>query len=176
MEKFSELKRRLEMTNDHRLMLESVPMVLMPRWFFGAIMRCLEETAGKETAQKVYYDAAFEGAYKWGQAQVEKGLKGREIMEQYLGSLSIRGWGGFEIIEMDIDQGRGIFRLHNSATAQELGQGTADVCYQMPGAMVGAFQLILDKAGIDLKVEGREVKCLAQGDSYCEYVVAPVGK
>lgn len=173
MEEFDGLKKSLILTDDHRLMLEAVPMVLMPRWFFGAIMRCLEEAAGKEIAQKVYYDAAFEGAYKWGQAQAAKGLKGREIMEQYLGSLSLRGWGGFEIIEMDLDEGRGLFRLHNSATAKELGRGEGCVCYQMPGAMAGALQMILDQAGIDLRVKGAEVKCLAQGDSYCEYVVAP---
>ena len=140
MEEFDGLIKSLELTDDHRLMLESVPMVLMPRWFFGAIMRCLEEAAGKEVARKVYYAAAYEGAYKWGQAQVEKGLRGRKIMEQYLGSLSIRGWGGFEIINLDLDQGRGVFRLYNSATAQELGRGEGEVCHQMPGAMAGAVR------------------------------------
>ena len=174
MESFEMLKNRLRLTDDHRLMLDSVHMVLMPRWFFGAIMRCIEETAGHEVARKVYYDAAYEGAYKWGEAQAERGLVDRQIMEQYLGSLSIRGWGGFEIVGMDVDRGEGTFRLQNSATAEELGPSGKELCYQMPGAMAGAFQMILDKAGISLKVEGREVKCLAKGDPYCEYVVQPI--
>lgn len=174
MEDFNLLKDRLELTDDHRLMLDSVHMVLMPRWFFGAIMRCVQEAAGEAVARKVYYDAAYEGAYKWGQAQAEKGLTGQEIMEQYLGSLSIRGWGGFEMLSMDLEKGRGVFRLKNSATAQELGRPGSDTCYQMPGAVAGAFQLILDMAGSHLKVEGREVTCLSKDDPYCEYVVEAI--
>ena len=176
MEDFNMLRDRLELTDDRRLMLDSVHMVLMPRWFFGAIMRCVKETTGEAVARKIYYDAAYEGAYRWGQAMAEKGLTGHEIMDQYLGSLSIRGWGGFEIVRMSVEKGRGVFRLKNSATALELGRTGSDTCYQMPGAMAGAFQLILDNAGSNLKVKGREVKCLAKDDPHCEYVVEAIEK
>jgi predicted hydrocarbon binding protein len=75
---------------------------------------------------------------------------------------------------MDLEKGRGVFRLKNSATAQELGRPGSDTCYQMPGAVAGAFQLILDMAGSHLKVEGREVTCLSKDDPYCEYVVEAI--
>ncbi len=65
MESFAELRANLRRDEHHRLMLGSVPMLVMPRWFFTDIMTRVEELAGPEVARQVYYDAGFMGAVKW---------------------------------------------------------------------------------------------------------------
>ena len=94
-------------------------------------------------------------------------------MEQYLGSMTCRGWGRFEIESLDPAAGRGIFSFHNSALALELGATGNAVCLWTAGAMAGAMQAILEAEGVDLKVVGREVECLSAGAGCCRIVVEP---
>ncbi|UCD80802.1 MAG: 4-vinyl reductase [Desulfobacterales bacterium] len=172
METFENLKNRLALTEQDRLMLETVPMLLMPRWFFVAIKKQIESLAGKEIARKVYYEAGYEGAAKWAQTQMkEAGLSGRAVMEQYLASASVRGWGRFEILDFDQERGYGRFRIHHSAVAEETGTAKEVVCDHLPGSLAGAFQTILDHARVRRQVKGRELKCISNEDRFCEFVV-----
>jgi predicted hydrocarbon binding protein len=149
-------------------------MLLMPRWFFVAIKKQVEALAGPEIARKVYYEAGYEGATLWAQTQIkEASLRGRAVMDQYLRSGSLRGWGRFEIVGFEIAKGTGVFRLYNSAIAEEKGSSKGLVCDHMPGSLAGAFQTILDHEGKNLKVVGRETRCLSKGDPWCEFVVEP---
>jgi len=100
-------KSRLNLTPEQRLMLDSVPMVPLPRWFFVAIKRQIEELCDPETARQVYYRAGWEGATKWVQVQMDQaGLSGRAVLEQYMNSASLRGWGRLKITEYDEDAAR----------------------------------------------------------------------
>jgi hypothetical protein len=171
---FETLKNQLTLTADNQLMIGSVAMILMPAWFFTGILKRTIKEAGFETAAKVYYDAGYDGAYKWGQVQIESGLTGRKIMEQYLGSMTHRGWGRFEIVFFDDTSGQGLFRLHNSAVALNHGLTDEVVCIWVPGALAGAMQVILDHSGGEIRVKGREVQCFAQDRSYCEFTVNPI--
>jgi len=174
MEAFDELRGRLILTGDYRLMLDTVHMLLMPRWFFVAIKKQVEALAGPEIARKVYYEAGYEGATLWAQTQIkEAGLSGRAVMEQYLRSASLRGWGRFEIIGFEIDQGKGFFKLYNSAVAEESGPNPRPICDHLPGSLAGAFQAILDHEKKTVKVAGRETKCISGGGQWCEFVVEP---
>jgi predicted hydrocarbon binding protein len=177
MESFEELQGKLTLTMENRLMLGSVHMLLMPRWFFVAIKRQVEALAGPEIARKVYYEAGYEGATLWAQTQIkEAGLTGRAVMEQYLRSGSLRGWGRFEIINFEIDRGRGFFKLYNSAVAEESGPNPRPICDHLPGSLAGAFQAILDHEKMGLKVAGRETRCISGGGHWCEFVVEPEQK
>ena len=173
MDTFKELINRLELTDDNRLVLDTVPMVLMPRWFFVGILKRVVAEAGNETAANVYYQAGYEGAYNWSKVQIDKGLSGSAVMEQYLGSMTSRGWGRFEIVILDEANGRGVFRLHNSALALELGRTEAVSCLWVPGALAGSMQVISGLQDDSLKIRGREVQCLSTGAPYCEYIVEP---
>jgi predicted hydrocarbon binding protein len=177
METFEELRGRLSLTRENRLILDTVHMLLMPRWFFVAIKKQVEALAGPDIARKVYYEAGYEGATLWAQRQMkEAGLTGRAVMEQYLRSGSLRGWGHLEIVNFEIDKGTGFFRLHNSAVAEETGSGRGMVCDHLPGSLAGAFQAILDHERRGIRVVGRETKCMSNGDLWCEFVVEPEGK
>ena len=173
MDAFQELKDKLELTPDNHLLLEGVPMILTPRWFFVGIMKQVIEQAGPEIAQRIYYEAGFDGAYKWCNVQIGKGLGGRSVMEQYLGSMTHRGWGRFEIVSLDETQGRGLFWFYESAMALEYGRSGHGGCTWVSGAVAGGVQAILNHAGSDLKVRGRETKCLSEGKPHCEFVVEP---
>lgn len=173
MGQFEELKNELSLTDNHRVMLGSVAMILMPAWFFSGILQRFIKAAGPEIAAEVYYDAGYDGAYRWGKVQVEAGLTGQKIMEQYLGSMTHRGWGRFQIVEFDGSAGNGRFRLFNSAIAIDRYGGDETVCLWVPGALAGAMQVILDHNGVTLKVRGKEDLCLAQGKPYCEFSVKP---
>jgi len=172
---FKELKDKLVLSPDNRLLLDGVAMILTPRWFFVGIMKRVVEEAGPEVAARVFYQAGWEGAYNWAKVQIERGLDGRAVVEQYLGSMTYRGWGRFEIVSFEEAEGRGRFRFYNSAVALEYGRTGGQVCLWVPGAMAGAFQAVLDQAGRGLKVRGREVQCLSQGRPHCEFVVEPAG-
>jgi predicted hydrocarbon binding protein len=174
MSAFEDLKSRLELTSDNRLMLEGVDMVLMPMWFFSGVMQKVIEEVGIEAASGIYYKTGYDGAYAWGKVQAERGLDGRRIMEQYLGSMSTRGWGRFEIIDFKEGLGEGVFRFYNATLALQSGTKKERVCLWAPGAMAGAFQVILDHAQSDLKVRGFERKCLAEGNPHCEFIVEPI--
>ncbi|MEJ2164077.1 MAG: DUF5943 domain-containing protein [Desulfobacterales bacterium] len=176
MEAFKELIKRLELTAENRLVLDEVPMVLMPLWFFAGIMKRVETAAGPEAAAGIYYDAGYEGAYKWSRVQIENGLQGSAVLEQYLNSMTNRGWGRFEIASLDEKNGRAVFRLHHSALALEQGRTEQASCLWVPGAMAGSLQAILDAGGSPLKVGGRETRCLSAGHPFCEFTVAPAAR
>jgi predicted hydrocarbon binding protein len=156
------IKKQLVLTDENRLVLGNVAMILMPAWFFSGILKRTVEKAGYDLAAQVYYDAGFDGAYQWGKVQIEAGLKGRQIMEQYLGSMTHRGWGRFEIM-----------RLSKSAVALAHGPTDHPMCLWVPGALAGAMQVILDDAKRPAKVIAREQQCLSQEADYCEFVVEP---
>ncbi len=111
MDTFRELINRLELTDDNRLILDTVLMVFMPRWFFVGILKRVVAEAGTDTAAKIYYQDGYEGAYNWSKVQIDKGLRGSAVMEQYFGSMTSWGWGRLEIISLDEANGRGVFRL-----------------------------------------------------------------
>ena len=174
METFEELIKRLKLTEENRLVLDEVPMVLMPLWFFVGIKKRVGAEAGSERVAKIYYDAGYEGAYKWSKVQIENGLKGPAVLEQYLNSMTNRGWGRFEISSLDENKGRAIFRLQHSAMALEQGRTEEASCLWVPGAMAGSMQAVLESNGSPLKVSGKEVRCLSTGHSFCEFIVEPV--
>lgn len=176
MNDFHGIQDQLVLTDDNRLLLGKVAMILIPAWFFSGIMTRIVEEAGYDGAAKIYYEAGFEGAYKWGKVQIEAGLNGREVMEQYLSSMTHRGWGRFEIVRFDESSGEGLFRLYNSAVASEFGPTDQPACLWVPGAMAGAMQVIMDQAGRPVKVIARELRCLSQASDYCEFSVEPVRK
>jgi predicted hydrocarbon binding protein len=174
MSDFDEIKENLALDDKGTLLLGDVPMILTPRWFFVGIMARLEKEVGLDCASSVLYGAAWDGAYRWAEAQVSSGLEGRAVMDQYLGSMTLRGWGRFTIEAFDDAAGTGRFLLYNSAVARERGETGAEVCSWIPGAMAGCMQAIIDRAGrYGIKVTGSEVSCASQGKTICEFAVGP---
>ena len=122
MESFSEMRDKLTMNNNFGLVLGSVNMILTPRWFFVDIMKQLETKFGEKIASEIFYKASYEGGAKWAKVQItESGLSGKSIIEQYVNSGSLRGWGNIEILTFDEIRGKLIIRVYHSAVAEERG-------------------------------------------------------
>lgn len=171
---YQALKAKLNLTPEHRLMLESVPMVLMPRWFFVAIKQQIEQLCDAQTARQVLYRAGWEGATKWANEQMTRnGLDGRAVMEQYMDSAGLRGWGDLRITAYDETEARVKVILTNSAVAEETGPVGRVVCDHLPGSIAGAMHTILANAGRPKELIGRETKCIARGDTHCEFEIGP---
>lgn len=171
---FHDIKERLELTAEHRLMLESVPMVLLPRWFFAAIMQRIAQLSDAATARQVLYEAGWEGAAKWVTEQMARhGLSGRAVMEQYMASAGQRGWGDLRVTAYDEAAGRVTVTLTHSSVAEEIGTAGRAVCDHLPGSIAGAMETIVATTGRRMKLAGRETKCIAKGDAHCEFEVAP---
>ncbi|MCF8076822.1 MAG: membrane dipeptidase [Desulfotignum sp.] len=173
---YHHLISRLKLTSEQRLMLDSIPMVLFPRWFFVSIKKQIEKQSDLETARKIYYQAGWEGAVKWTQKHIEtEGLSGRALLEQYMNSAGLRGWGKLTIAEYDEQAPRAVIHLTHSAVAEEMGDVGRTVCDHLPGSIAGAFQTILTTSGgSSKKIIGRETKCLANGDDKCVFEITAV--
>lgn len=173
---YHHLISRLKLTSEQRLMLDTIPMVLFPRWFFVSIKQQIEKQCNLDTARKIYYEAGWEGAVKWTKNHIETaGLSGRALLEQYMNSAGLRGWGKLTITEYDEQTSRVVVTLANSAVAEEMGHAGRTVCDHLPGSIAGAFQTILITSGAGTKkVVGRETRCLANGDDMCVFEVTPV--
>ncbi|MEJ2168191.1 MAG: 4-vinyl reductase [Desulfobacterales bacterium] len=103
----------------------------------------------------------------------QAGLSGKDVLEQYMNSASLRGWGKLKITEYDEDAARVVVTLANSAVAEETGRTDRAVCDHLPGSIAGAFYAILERAGHPRKLAGRETNCLANGDDHCRFEVGP---
>jgi len=171
----NQIKDRLTMDEAHRLILSNLPMILTPRMFFVSIQKKVEELSGTDVARLVFYQAAFESAYKYLENSKEVyAITGKDLLQQYLDSLSARGWGEFEILELAEERGKGRVRLKHSAISEEYGRTGRSVCHVWAGALAGSVKLLAEEGGNNTEVRGVETHCLSKGDSYCEFTMEPV--
>jgi len=171
MKNFDNIKANLTLKNDG-LFSGKVPMVLIPRWFFRDILEKTIDKAGLNVAEKIYTEAGYQGAYNWCTAQMEAGYNGHKAMEQYLESMSCRGWGEFYIEEYNPEKGSGVFhyKMFKPSDAPPI----ENLCLWVAGAMAGGVQAVLDQLGISLKAKGEEVSCMNNGKESCKINVISI--
>jgi len=90
----------------------------------------------------------------------------REFLEEDLRSLQAAGWGIAELLDADLDKKFirvRIYDLYESAAFE--GRSSKPRCHFIRGYLEGLFSEFL---GVEL--ESNEVKCIAMGDPYCEFV------
>ena len=146
-----------------------VPMLLIPRWFFRDILEKTIDTTDLNTAEGIYRQAGYQGAYNWCKAQMQRGYNDRKAMEQYLESMTCRGWGEFSIEEYIPEKGTGVFhyKMFKPSDAPQIEY----LCLWVAGAMAGGVQAVLDQLGIPLKAVGKEVSCMNHGEKWCTFHV-----
>ncbi len=172
----NQIKAGLTMDENHRLVLANLPMILTPRMFFVNIQKKVEEVSGTDAAWRVFYEAAFDSAYRYmGNSKEVYTIAGKDLLQQYLDSLSARGWGEFEILQLVEDRGEGRVRLNHSAISEEYGRTGRSVCHVWAGALAGSIKFLAEESDNGMEVMGIETRCLSRGDPYCEFVVGPVG-
>jgi predicted hydrocarbon binding protein len=167
-----DIKAQLTIDEEHRLILAKLPMIMTPRMFFVNIQKKIEEISGGDASRLIYYQAAFESAYNYMKNSKKLYMiAGTDLLQQYLDSLSIRGWGKFQILRLDEEKGEGCVQLKHSAIAEEYGSVGRTVCHAWAGALAGAGQFLADEHKKEMEVRGHERLCVSKGDPHCEFVL-----
>ena len=134
-----------------------------------------------EIAEMVGEDMAGECLYKFGYGC------GRDIGRRYLTILGSKNepqslenvfkstiffaWGVSEVPEESEE--KAILRVYNSFEAKSYlyneEKSSRPICYFFKGVAAGIFSVAYNK-----EAEAVERKCLAMGDKYCEFIIAPI--
>jgi len=120
-----------------------------------AILFDMGKAAGRESAKKL---------------RESYGLKGCNLIEAFLALHIAAGWFGYEVVECDEEKLRFVIRLHgNFECTPFIGKRNRPMSHLIRGGLAGVFR---EAYGRDFRV--REVKCIAKGDEYCEFIIEPV--
>ena len=96
-------------------------------------------------------------------------LGGRDAIEAFLAIHGAAGWFGHEIVKYDEERLEFVIRLHDNFECVPFkNKKDRPMSHLVRGGLAGVFSGIY---GRDFEVE--EVKCLAKGDPYCEFVIKP---
>lgn len=83
----------------------------------------------------------------------------------------VLGYGKFKVVDLDTKKKRSVVNIYNSPIAESYKKNNKKKskktqCDFIAGKISGVFSFIFNK-----KVEAKEVKCLAKGDDFCQFVV-----
>ena len=158
---------------------DGLPMIYMPRHFFVNTHQSIETALGTETYAHQLYESGFQSAYTWCESEAQTHqLHSLDIFYHYMKRLSQRGWGQFQVLDLDAPSGRAtirvdqsVFVLHNSP---ELNR---KLCYMFTGWFPGALAWVGQALGHSYTLDAREIQCCAegQGRDYCRFEVWPRG-
>lgn len=145
-------------TETGRWITDSLPMLYVPVHFFVNNHRAVEKEIGVERYSRLLYEAGYRSAWTWceHEAKVHR-LEGAAVFEHYMNRLSQRGWGLFEILELDVEEGTAAVSITHSAfnRPDETGERTGD--YMFTGWFAGAMDWILDTADSNIRTQAEQV-------------------
>jgi hypothetical protein len=141
-----------------RWITDSLPMLYVPVHFFVNNHRAVEKELGIERYSRLLYQAGYKSAWSWCEHEAEiHHLEGAAVFEHYMNRLSQRGWGLFEVLELDTVAGTADVSITHSVfnRPDETGRRTGD--YMLTGWFAGAMDQILDAAGSSTKTQAEQV-------------------
>ena len=158
-----------------RLFMGKNPILIITREFMALLQQTAEKFFGARGAALFLYNAGFKGGYNLAKSLGSRGLKGPAIMEACLHIGFIRGWGVFGLVEFDVEKPKVDVIIRHSP-AEELRDAGRPACHLWRGIIAGVLQYIAEssrKRRGNVKIVGREVRCIARGDPYCEIIAEP---
>ncbi|MHA1649902.1 MAG: V4R domain-containing protein [Candidatus Helarchaeota archaeon] len=163
-------KDQLTIDNEGTLSLMGMRVLLMPKGTLLNILESIEDLAGEEKASEIMYNAGERMALKFAQQIAERfNLSGEAIFRAYAQVVGVRGWGITEIQEADLKTGYARVTLKNSIIGSSMKQKHASSDAMVAGVIAGIFEYITKQ-----KIICREVKCIAKGDTICEFIAEPL--
>lgn len=151
---------------------DGLPMLYLPRHFFVNNHVAVEEALGLDTYRGILRTATDKSAVHWCKSVAKTlNLSPFETFHRYFKRLSQRGWGQFEVKDVDIDGQRGQIAIRNSifVLEQHGEQSRRALCYMFEGFMTGALRFLIDADDVALRVECTETHCAAAGHSHCRF-------
>ncbi len=153
-------------SEEGQILVVGTPMAFISGDSFARIQKEAEEITG-EDAPIMFYEAGKHTGLKWAKQFKEKfGLDRMAIVKMLEKFFAEVGWGKF-FAEV---KGEGaILRVENSFIAKNYGQSSVPVCHFIRGNSAGIWSGLYEK-----EMDSEEIKCMAKGDSHCEFVIEPV--
>lgn len=145
--------------------LGSLPAMVLSREEFGRVLSEIKErygTGGSAFLYIVGYRLGELSGEKYGAERVSKEF----VMEDVL-AFQAFGWGVPEVVEINLLKPRirlRFYDLFESAGVRE--KSGEPFCHFFRGYLAGLFSKFLRK-----EVTVREIKCVARGDAYCEFII-----
>ena len=159
-----------------RWSVDGLPMILVPQHFFLNNHYAVEAVLGPEKLEEVLRPAGHRSAYFWcEQAAAHHGMSGVEVFRLYMRRITQRGWGQFDILELEPETGTARVRVRYSAMVDEAHRMSGrSVCYMFSAWLEGALEYVAASAGRTRHLKGREVYCAAEGaHDHCLFEVSP---
>lgn len=162
-----------------RWSVDGVPMVLVPQHLLTGVLTTAEEHAGTTSAADVMRAAGRSAARRWCEHQaVHQGLTGGDLVRHYLEQLSLRGWGRFTVLDLDLTSRSVDVRVDHSAFAvRETAAAAKGTCYPFAGWFEGAVEYAADPAAPGWTGQRvTEYRCVADGADHCRFRTTPSEK
>lgn len=163
-------KDQLTIDSEGSLSLMGMRMLLMPRGTLMNIIESIEDLVGEDRATEIMYHAGERMALQFAKQISERfNIEGEAIFRAYAQIVGVRGWGITEIQEADLNTGYARVTLKNSILGTSMRQKHRESDALVAGVLAGIFEFITKQ-----KIICREVKCIAKGDTICEFVAEPL--
>ncbi|MHA1377242.1 MAG: V4R domain-containing protein [Candidatus Helarchaeota archaeon] len=163
------IKNDLEVSRDGELSLRGTRILLMPRGTLLNIVEAVEDITDKDTTTEILYHAGERMAMQFCNILSSRyGLKGVGMIRAYAQIISTRGWGLVELKDIDIEKGTMRAVVKKSLIGSGRKVETDPVDYIPAGVFAGIMEYITK-----MKLVCEEIKCVAKGDNYCEFIVRP---
>ncbi len=147
----------------------------VPAFLVSSLKLIPEERVGRAVVEPIYRKCYSD--YGAELAQENKELSLKETVELLLNSFTCYGWGRGELLHCDEEKLEVSFRVYASVYGEEYanyfkGKGGAPYPVCPYGyAVEGILNVFAERKGEKKTFSSQEVKCVAKGDEYCEFIV-----
>jgi hypothetical protein len=144
---------------------DGLPMLYLPRHFLVNNHNAVAAALGVDAYRAILRPATDKSAFDWCSATSRTlSLTPEAAFRYYFQRLSQRGWGRFNIDELDIPKGTARFSLEYSIFVLETPvPDKAPQCYMFEGFFTGAMRYLLGASGTAIGLECNETNCAADG-------------
>jgi len=145
--------------------LGNLPAMILSKEEFGRVLSEIKERYGTGGCAFLYivgYRLGELSGEKYGTERVSKEF----VMEDVL-AFQAFGWGVPEVVELNLLKPRVRLRFYNLfESVGTKGRSDEPFCHFFRGYLAGLFSKFFGR-----EVTVREIKCVAMGDAYCEFII-----
>jgi hypothetical protein len=149
-----------------RISLLNQPVMIVPVETFVTMTKTLRADLGRTKADEIIYKATKLAAIKYLNVLKKSfSMSKVDMIKWAANSLTLAGWGKITIIGVDGEKNRADIRVYDSSVAKGLGKDPEPTDIFLAGYFAGGETAVFGK-----DVDVKEIKCIAKGDQYCEFV------
>lgn len=169
--KLLRMSRLLKIDNKKgHILTKGVSVLILPVDVSSSLNKGLAKIVGKSVAAPLYHSGKelgnsifglFIKIYGRGVKKSEEKFK--KAIEDFL---PLGGFGKIEVIEVDFKNGKYVFRGFGLPEVISITDSKDPVCHLMRGISTGFVEKVINQPCV-----GKENKCQAKGDEYCEFEI-----